>query len=210
MNINKDNIQSMVEQSYDKVYKQYLCLEKKKEWPRLKWLHKVLKMLNPGSSVLDLGCGSGDPVDIEILKNHKIIGVDISKNMIHLAQKNVPTGRFIHNDVSKQSFLPDSFHAVVAFYTLEHIPREEHTSLLQRIYTWLRPEGLLLFTIESQAYNNETGNWLGEPMFFSCYDPVTMKKIVREAGFTILETDIEPQIEGDTEVSYLWILARKK
>ncbi|MBN2531368.1 MAG: methyltransferase domain-containing protein [Spirochaetales bacterium] len=65
-------------------------------------MDKILQRLKPGSAVLDLGCGSGVPVDIEISKNHHITGVDISGNMIKLAQKNVPGGNSIHNDISKQ------------------------------------------------------------------------------------------------------------
>lgn len=37
------------------------------------WLNKVLKHLKPGSSVLDLGCGSGDPADIEISKKKQVL-----------------------------------------------------------------------------------------------------------------------------------------
>ena len=46
-------------------------------------------------------------------------------------------------------------------------------------------------------------------MFFSAFGPETLKQIVLETGFEILLTDIESQVERDSEVSYLWVLARR-
>jgi 2-polyprenyl-3-methyl-5-hydroxy-6-metoxy-1,4-benzoquinol methylase len=41
-------------------------------------------------------------------------------------------------------FRPAMFDAVVAFYSLIHLPRVEQEILLQRISTWLRPGGWFL------------------------------------------------------------------
>ena len=207
--LNKNDIRKMAEQTYDKVYKEYLNLEGENKWPRLKWLKKILDQIKPGSSVLDIGCGSGNPVDIEITKHHNIIGVDISKKMVNLAQNNVPNGEFIHKDFRDLNFPPNSFDAIVAFYVIELIPRKEHKSILYRLKNWLKPDGFLLFTLEANEYIDETGEWLGETIFISSYDSETMKEIVNEVGFEILESNIETQIEGETEIPYLWILAQK-
>jgi len=72
----------VVEQGYDRVAHEYARLEGESEWPRMRWVRKLLKVLEPGSSVLDLGCGSGDPADVEISKEHKVTGVDISQAQI--------------------------------------------------------------------------------------------------------------------------------
>ncbi|HLF89874.1 MAG TPA: hypothetical protein VI451_13070 [Anaerolineales bacterium] len=61
-----DDPKRLVEQGYDKVAHSYARLEEETEWPRMQWLRKMLNQLEPGSSVLDLGCGSGDPADVEI------------------------------------------------------------------------------------------------------------------------------------------------
>ena len=207
--INKRNIGKMSEQAYNKVYKEYLNLEGEIKWPRLKWLKKILNQIEPGSTVLDIGCGSGKPVDIEIEKNHKVFGVDISKEMIKIAKNNVPNGEFIHKDFRDLEFSNNSFDAIVAFYVIELIPRKEHEAVLYKFMKWLKPKGFLLFTLEANEYIDETGEWLGETIFISSYDSETMKKIVNKVGFKILETTIETQIEGKTEIPYLRILAQK-
>jgi hypothetical protein len=54
------------------------------------------------------------------------------------------------------------------------------------------------------------GQWLGVPMYFSGFEPETVCDLVREAGFELIETEIEKQLEGGAEIPYLWLLARKR
>lgn len=206
---NSNDPKRVVERGYDQVAQDYARLEGETEWPRMRWLRKLLNRLEPGSSVLDLGCGSGDPADIEISKEHKVTGVDISQAQINLARQNVPAGHFIHGDAGSVEFQEAHFDAVVSFYTLEHVPRKEHETILQRIYQWLRDGGFLLISIEAGDFDDVMGEWLGVPMFISCFDPETMKQLVTESGFEILETAIETQVEQSNDVPYLWLLARK-
>jgi ubiquinone/menaquinone biosynthesis C-methylase UbiE len=199
----------VVEQGYDRVAHDYARLEGEAAWPRLRWLRKLLDRLDPGSSVLDLGCGSGDPADIEVAKEHQITGVDISQTQIDLARRNIPAGRFLHADAGSVQFPSASFDAVISFYSLEHIPRQEHETILRRIYDWLRPGGFLLLSMEADDIEEIVAPWLGVPMFMSCFDPETMKRMIVGAGFELLETDIESQVEQGHDVPYLWLLACK-
>lgn len=205
-----DGPKRLVEQGYDKVALDYARLEGETEWPRMRWLGKMLRKLEPGSSVLDLGCGSGDPADVEIAREHQATGVDISQVQIDLARRNVPAGNFIHGDAGSVEFPAASFDAVVSFYALEHIPRQEHETILRRIHRWLRPRGFLLICLEAGDAEGMIGQWLGVPMYFSCFDPETVKRLVAEAGFEILETEIESQVEQGHAIPYLWLLAREQ
>jgi hypothetical protein len=58
--------------------------------------------------------------------------------------------------------------------------------------TW----GLLLISMEAGDYDDVMGEWLGVPMFISCHGPDTMKRMVDEAGFELLEITIETQLKG--------------
>jgi SAM-dependent methyltransferase len=93
-------------------------------------------------------------------------------------------------DMSRLHFRPLSFDAVVAFYSIIHVPREEHARLLRRIATWLRPRGLL---IACMGTRDEPGaieqDWLGAPMYWSAFDANTSERLVREAGFELLEAE---------------------
>lgn len=199
----------VVAQGYDQVADAYAQLEQEATWPRMRWLAKLLAVLPSGASVLDLGCGSGDPADIALAQQHQVTGIDISEAQIIKARQNVPGGTFLRADLGSISFPPASFDAVVSFYTLEHVPREEHAAIFGRIVTWLRSGGYLLLGTEAAEHAGSVGTWLGVPMFFSSYDSATVQHLIRVAGMVIQETAIERQLEQGHEIAYLWVLAQK-
>jgi SAM-dependent methyltransferase len=63
---------------------------------------------------------------------------------IQLARTNVPQAEFRCADATQVEFAPDTFDAVVSFYAIDHIPRQEHALLFQRIHRWLHRGGFLL------------------------------------------------------------------
>lgn len=76
---NKSDARQVVTHDYDQVARAYAELESEAPWPRMRWVEKLMLKLPSGSAVLDLGCGSGNPADVEIAKTHAVTGVDISQ-----------------------------------------------------------------------------------------------------------------------------------
>ena len=112
--------------------------------------------------------------------------------MIALAKKNVPTAKFVIADVMETEFPACSFDAIVSFYAIFHIPRQEHLNLFRRFAQWLRPGGLLLFTIarkdDGPGYTED--DFFGETMYWSNFGPSTYKKFLAETGFQIEQEGI--------------------
>jgi cyclopropane fatty-acyl-phospholipid synthase-like methyltransferase len=201
----------IVAAGYDRVASRYPELESAgSQWPRLRRLRALLAELPPGSRILDLGCGNGLPALAAIAERHEATGVDISAAQVEAARGNAPAARVLEGDAGACDFPPETFDAVVAFYVLDHIPREEHAALFGRIAGWLRPGGLLLFTTELEEEEGTVGEWLGTPMFFSQFHPAITAGLVEEAGFELLRQEAEAQLEGDREITYVWFFARKR
>jgi cyclopropane fatty-acyl-phospholipid synthase-like methyltransferase len=200
---------SIVETGYDSVADRYAELEGEgREWPRMRWLMELLGHVEEGGAVLDVGCGNGVPATRAISERFGATGIDVSAEQIERARRNVPEASFLHGDLMAVDFT-EEFDAITAFYVVEHVPREQHAGVFERFQRWLRPRGWLLFTIEPEAEPGIVGDWLGAPMFFSQYDAGTTLELVRKAGFKIVRQAVETQLEGDREVPYLWVLARK-
>jgi cyclopropane fatty-acyl-phospholipid synthase-like methyltransferase len=205
-----DERKKLVAAGYDEVAREYAALERPgQEWPRLRLLRDLLARLQPGSTVLDLGCGNGVPALREIVRLHKGVGVDISKTQIDLAQANVPSAKLLHADAMELEFPPRSFDAVVGFYVLDHLPREEHARLFAKLYEWLRPGGFLLFSIEPDEEPAYVGEWLGKPMFFSRFEAEMTLHLLRGEEFEVLDSHSHVQVEGVQEVEFLWVLATR-
>ena len=201
----------MVERGYDEVADAYAALEADDvEWPRMRHLRELLSQLPIGGDVLDVGCGNGVPEMVAIQERHNGVGVDVSAAQIDRAREKVPEARFIHGDMLGVSFDDASFDAIVSFYAIEHVPREEHGRLLKRFYRWLRPGGRLLFTLEAGGDEpGRTAEWLGVPMFFSYHDADATTTLLEHAGFVVERREVESQLEGDREIEYVWFHARK-
>lgn len=177
-------------------------------WPRMRWLRDLLARLPEGAAVLDLGCATGVPAAAAIAQRHRVTGVDVSSAQVARARRNVSTGKFICADAAEVDLAERSFDPVVSFYTFDHIPRERHADLLERIHRWLRPGGYLLLSVEDTDQPGAISDWLGVKMHFSMFEAEATRALVREAGFTMLETAVEVQTEQDADIPYVWILAR--
>ncbi len=142
--------------------------------------------LHEGSAVLDLGCGAGEPVAKTLAKRHRVTGVDLSPEMVRLARSNVPAAEFRCEDIMSASFAPGSFDAVVAFYSVFHLPRKEHSKLFGKVHRWLRPAGYLLCTL---AYTSEEGyleDFHGTTMYWSNYSLEEYTEMLAGIGLEVL------------------------
>lgn len=154
-------------------------------------LELLKERLTDGALVLDIGCGAGVPVSRTLAERFAVTGVDISSEMARQARENVPDATFIQADITSANLAPSSFDAVVAFYSIFHIPREEHHDLFGRIQEWLRPGGYIMCTLShysEPAYTED--DFFGETMYWSNYGLADYEDILSGVGFTLLRTSL--------------------
>jgi SAM-dependent methyltransferase len=200
------DVKLTVSTSYDRVADDYLRLFGVSS-VRQKKLDEFIERLSPGASVLDLGCGAGVPVaKILTEQRFKVTGVDISIGQIERARRNVPAAIFVQEDMGSLNFAPDTFDGVCAFYSVTHVPCDEHHALVRRVAEWLRPGGIFMASLGVSA-GDWSGTWLGVPMFFSHNDPKDARQIIRDAGLLLERAELVEQ--DNEETSFLWITARK-
>ena len=201
-----DSPKSLVANGYDRIADAYLERYARSA-VRDHWLGELIMLLPKAARVLDLGCGAGIPVARELATcGFSVVGVDGSTRQIELARANVPAVKFLLADMTNVRFPPASFDAVCAFYSITHVPRNEHAALLQKIGTWLKPRGVLVASFGAGQLCDWRGEWLGVEMFFSHFDAEANEQLVRDAGFAIEQSKL---VEQDNEDSrFLWVVAR--
>ncbi len=161
--------------------------------------------------LLDLGCGSGEPVARFFIDNGwQVTGLDFSRRMIELAKKCVPEMNGLHGDIVEVDFEPESFTAISATYSLFHISSKLHFPLFEKIYGWLKPGGKILFTYATQDYTGSLvfdgyKSFLGERLYYSHKTPDALYSDLNEIGF-IFEQKEHHEIGGE---KFLWVTAVK-
>ena len=203
-----DEMRNLVKDGYDNgnYYEVYGRTDTKLDRMEKMLFEELGERIPKGSRILDLGCGVGLPYDkVLAQKGYDVTGVDISGKHIDLARKNVPEATFIRDDFFTEE-IKEPFDAIVSFYAIFHIPREEHPKLLEHVHSLLKSEGLILITLATSSMEcDQNPDFVGAPMAWSSYSVEDNKKMVRNAGFDILMS-----VEDYRTESHLWILARKK
>ncbi len=130
-------------QEIKKIYKDYsdqiMSKRYNSEFPLRKYAHRtqydsILRFINPGDKVLDLGCGEGTLSILMAQKGAIVTGVDISddniKNANKYAQEKGLNIEFKLGDAEKTDLPGKSFDVVVSSHVLEHLP-DFHKGVLE-------------------------------------------------------------------------------
>jgi SAM-dependent methyltransferase len=207
------NPKELVARSYNQMAHRYAdWASKTRTEERVRYTSLLLEALPRDAQVLELGCGPGATTTQRLAERFSVTGVDISIEQINLARQNAANSKFICADMCQLNFQPASFDAVAAFYSVIHVPREEHLPLLKSIETWLRPGGLLVATMGvGSVVGDVTEDWLGfgVPMYWSSFDAATNHRLIETAGFHIISAQQETEDEEGIPVTFLWIVAQK-
>ncbi len=171
----------------------------------------LIQKLPGKSNILDLGCGTGLPFDSYLIDNgHDVTGIDIAENQIKFAEDNIKKGNFIIGDFTKYKFNNNNFNAVIALYSIFHIPKEEHEIIIKMIYDYLLKDGYLLITMgveETKGIELDNDFCGNVKMAWSNYDSEKNIGIIKNNGFDIIKFDNEANYGSEEE--HLWILAKK-
>jgi SAM-dependent methyltransferase len=200
----------VVADGYDRVADRYL------EWSalrpsaaRLRALDLAHELIPRGADVLELGCGAGLPMTARLAVGRRLTGVDISPEQIRRAARNVPEATFEVADMTALDRAAASLDAVVAFYSLTHVPRDEQPALFARIRRWLRPGGVF---IASLGVEDDPGgveaDWLGVDMYFSHFSARVNRRLLAEAGFAVERAEVLTEPEDRHDARFLWVVAR--
>lgn len=164
--------------------------------------------LDDGAAALDLGCGAGVPISAWLARRFAVTGIDASARQIALARERVPLADFRQADMTVARFPTARFALIVAAYSIIHVPREEHSSLIHRIASWLAPGGGFLASWALDAWEGEEQDWegWGAAMWWSHFGAETSLTMLRDAGLTVNNGDIATVSNGPE--TWMWVLAR--
>ncbi|GAB4028021.1 MAG: class I SAM-dependent methyltransferase [Candidatus Microgenomates bacterium] len=149
------------------------------------YVKMFLRQLGKNSSVLDVGCGVGIPVDDLLIKaGHEVVGIDLSPSLIELARKNVTGASYHVQDMRNLRMGDYVVDGLVCLYAIFHIPRSEHKRMLETFASFLPTGGWMLISMGDRAYEG-VHEMYGVVSYSSQWGSVENRRIVESAGFRI-------------------------
>jgi SAM-dependent methyltransferase len=197
----------IVQSGYDRIADVYLAA-RREDAEDVRLVHDLIRRLPQGAEILDAGCGAGVPIARLLRETFQVTGVDFSQAQIDRARRLVPGARFVCRDITELDFPDAAFDAVVSYYAIIHIPREEHLGLLLNFHRMLKPGGLALLCMGAEDLPADEDDFFGAAMYWSHYDAETNLRLVRECSFAILwARRVSDSVAPDG--GHLFILAQK-
>lgn len=162
------------------------------------WLDRFRALLPGAASVLDIGCGSGEPIARYLIaQGCNVSGVDSSPELIALCTATFPDLAWQVADMRTLS-LAKRFDGVLAWDSFFHLGHDGQRRMFPRFRQHVAPRAALMFT-SGPAHGEAIGNYKGEPLYHASLDADEYRALLNANGFEVVAHAVEdPDCGGHT------------
>lgn len=138
----------------------------------------------PGERILEVGCGGGHV--LQLFRDAKLTGVDVSGEMLAKAEKNLRgyDATLLKGNIAELGLESDSFDGIVCTEVLEHVMDPE--AILEQIQRLVRPGGRVVITFPNDNLING------------------LKGVIRKSGLTAIPPFTRINWGGDHYHFHIW------
>jgi SAM-dependent methyltransferase len=162
------------------------------------WLDHFRTLLPPAGPILDLGCGSAEPMARYLIElGHPVVGVDSSPTMIDVCRKHFPKQEWIVADM-RQLALQRAFSGILAWDSFFHLCHDDQRRMFPVFRQHAAPNAALMFT-SGPGHGEAIGSFGGEPLYHASLDPAEYRSLLDRNGFRVVSHVVEdPDCGGHT------------
>ena len=164
-----------------------------------------LALLQPGASILDLGCGSGRDSKYFLDRGYAVTAVDGSSELCKIASAHI--GRPVRQLLFQDLDYVEAFDAVWANACLLHVSPSALPGILQKINDALKPDGILHASFRHGSFSGERDGRL----FTDLTERDLMGIIEHAPGFKIMDISVTQDARPDRgDIEWLNAILRKE
>jgi SAM-dependent methyltransferase len=156
----------------------------------INFMRGIEKTLQPGSDVLEAGCGSGQTLSI-FSARHETVGLDLSPAALLLARGHAHT--VIRGDIFQLPFRENSFDLVYNSGVIEHFPEPRNISAVREMARVTKPAGRLIIIVPNTlCLWYRTGKFVARSLkkfefgYEEDYSVFRLKKMLAQADLQVL------------------------
>jgi SAM-dependent methyltransferase len=154
------------------------------------WLDRFRALVPVGGAVLDLGCGTGEPL-ARYLIEHKcqVTGVDAVPEMIAMARNHFPEQKWCVADMRTLS-LRRRFDGILAWDSFFHLRQDDQRRMFPIFQQHAGSRAALMFT-SGPSHGEAIGVYQGEPLYHASLDASEYRALLTENGLEVVMHVVE-------------------
>ncbi len=162
-----------------------------------------------GDPVAEIGCGPGQIGAFVRQWGRRVVGVDLSEQMVKLAS--VRLDGAVVADMRSLPIGTDCLGGLLAFYSVIHLRRAELGPVLREFHRVLRPGGRVLLSAHEGNEEVVRDEFLGEPVPFAAtlFELDELVGACRSAGLEVTLSERRPPYENEGATTRLFVEATK-
>ncbi|MCD7837131.1 MAG: class I SAM-dependent methyltransferase [Lachnospiraceae bacterium] len=141
-NFSSNEIHRIVIDAYDKIASEYTSAYAEDDEYDFRYLKLFIERLR-GKRILDMGCGTGTIMSFMDRQGFEITGIDASKGMLSIAQRDFPAFDFVEGNILSTCFDDADFDGIILSYTVNHFTDDDISKLATEIDRLLKENGLV-------------------------------------------------------------------
>jgi trans-aconitate methyltransferase len=167
-------------------------------WNDKRWIVRFVAGLPDGAAILDLGCGSGEPVARHLAASGlHVTGVDTSPTLISLCRRRLPEHDWIVADM-RTVMLQKRFQGVLAWDSYFFLKPDDQRHMFDVFAAHAAPAAVLMFNT-GRVFGEAIGSYRGEPLYHASLDAAEYERLLNEIGFQVVAHAVEdPKAGGRT------------
>lgn len=163
------------------------------------WLDRFAALLPAGGTVLDIGCGAGDPIARHFLDSgYDLTGVDSGAHMIAICREKFPDADWVVSDMRELN-LDKAFDGIIVWHSMFHLKPDDHLKMFPIFRKHAKPGTALMFTA-GPDHGEIVCDWRGEPLYHGSLASDEYRALLDENGFDPVRHIVGDPTCGDATI----------
>jgi SAM-dependent methyltransferase len=165
------------------------------------WIERFMSLIPPGVPLLDVGCGSGEPIARFLIEHgFDVFGVDSSETMISLCRGKFPERTWWVADMRNLS-LKRTYGGIIAWDSLFHLSPDNQRQMIPTFREHAASNAALLFT-SGPSHGEVIGSLQGEALYHASLSADEYRSLLCDNGFVVRSHVVE---DPDCERRTVWL-----